>query len=130
MKTYHPACVHSQTGLLMLQRQTLVSVGAGVTIECQLAANCDFFVIFDNARVLHLCRRVGCCSTATGVQGCSRWWLGPAAHNQAGRRSSVSPQPGKKPFHCSACWWRLRRGSCKARTSQLPGGKKSDMKKT
>lgn len=85
--------------------------------------------LFGRVGVPYLCRRVECCSTATGAQGCSRWWPGPAARSQVGRRSSASPRPGKKPFQCSACWWRLRRGSGTAHTSQLPGGKNQMQKK-
>lgn len=84
--------------------------------------------LFDHVGVLYLCRRVECCSTVTGAQGCSRWWPGPAARSQSGRRNSESPRPGKRPFQCSAYWWRLRRGSGMAHTSQLPGGKKTDAK--
>ena len=70
---------------------------------------------------LYLCRQGACCSTVTGVRGCSRWRRRPAARGQSGRRRSTFLLPGKRPFQSSARWWRQRRGSCTARTSQLRG---------
>lgn len=72
--------------------------------------------------IVDLCRREECCSTVTGAQGYSRWWLHPAARSQSGRRKSASLLLGKRPFQSSAHWWRLRQGSCMARTFQLSGG--------
>lgn len=69
----------------------------------------------------HLCRQGGCYSTVKGAQGYSKWWPHPAARIQGDRRRSASPLLGKRPSRSSACWWRLRRGSCTARTSQLKG---------
>lgn len=125
LKAHHPACAHSRTGQLTLQRQTGVWWVPGEESQLKISV-CLFAAWFGRVGVPYLCRRVECCSTATGAQGCSKWWPGPAAHSQAGTRSSASPQPGKKPFQRSACWWRRRRGSGTARTSQLPGGKKTD----
>lgn len=71
--------------------------------------------------VFYLCMRAECCSTATGVQGCSRWWPRPAARSLSGRRSPASLRPGKRPSPSSARWWRRRRGSGTARTFQLRG---------
>lgn len=128
LNTHHPACVHSRTGPLTLERQTALWWASGQESQLKVSV-LPIAALFGRVGVPYLCRRVECCSTATGAQGCSRWWPGPAARSQAGRRSSASPRPGKKPFQCSACWWRLRRGSGTAHTSQLPGGKNQMWKK-